>query len=174
MQRRAEIALSLFVLGMALPLAAQDVPNTGPNQFEIGGFGGFSYGVDHSRGLQQAPTAGAAEDQRRKDKRWPHFPPGCSRRAGGKRPWTFRWPTGDLWSSGGPAEEKARNTAFPNAAMLSQTIIIFHGGVMPNWPRPPVQERSVGTSEDPTSWEANSALRRADYACRFQRHRQEF
>jgi len=81
MQRRAEIALSLFVLGMALPLAAQDVPNTGPNQFEIGGFGGFSYGVDHSRGLQQAPTAGAAEDQRRKDKRWPHFPPGCSRRA---------------------------------------------------------------------------------------------
>jgi hypothetical protein len=51
-------------------------------------------------GLQLAPdshaTAGAAEDQRRKDKRWPHFPPGCSRRAGGKRPWTFRWPTGDL------------------------------------------------------------------------------
>ena len=52
----------------------------------------------------------------------------------------------DRWSSGGPAEEKARNTAFPNAAMFSQTIIIFHGGVMPNWPRPPVQERGVGTS----------------------------
>ncbi|MGA3076502.1 MAG: hypothetical protein ABSG56_22775 [Bryobacteraceae bacterium] len=51
MQRRAGIALSLFVLGMALPLAAQDVPNTGPNQFEIGGFGGFSYGVDHSRAM---------------------------------------------------------------------------------------------------------------------------
>jgi hypothetical protein len=50
------------------------------------------------------------------------------------------------WSSGGPAEEKARNTAFPNAALFSQTMIIFHGGVMPNWPRPPVQERSVGTS----------------------------
>src|ERR1035438_5523988 len=29
------------------------------------------------------------------------------------------------------------------------------------------------SSEDSTSWEANSALRRADYACRFQRHRQE-
>jgi len=68
--------------------------------------------------------------------------------------------SGDLWSSGGPAEEKARNTAFPNAAMLSQTIIIFHGGVMPNWPRPPVQERSVGTSEDPTSWERSECLDR--------------
>src|ERR1022692_2353604 len=45
---------------------------------------------------------------------------------------------------------KARNTAFPNAAMFSQTIIIAHSGVMPNWPRPPVQERSVGTSGDPT------------------------
>ena len=68
---------------------------------------------------------------------------------------------------------KARNTAFPNAALFSQTMIIFHGGVMPNWPRPPVQERSFGTSEDSTSWEASSALRLADYACRFQRHRQE-
>src|ERR1019366_9836822 len=48
---------------------------------------------------------------------------------------------------------KARNTAFPNAAMFSQTIIIAHSGVMPNWPRPPVQERSVGTSEESTSWE---------------------
>src|ERR1035438_2014130 len=45
---------------------------------------------------------------------------------------------------------KARNTAFPNAAMFSQTIIIAHSSVMPNWPRPPVQERSVGTSGDPT------------------------
>src|ERR1022692_4916598 len=79
----------------------------------------------------------------------------------------------DRWSSGGPAEEKARNTAFPNAAMFSQTIAIFHGDVMPNWPRPPVQERSVGTSEDSTSWRANSALRLADYACRFQRHRHD-
>jgi hypothetical protein len=58
----------------------------------------------------------------------------------------------DRWSNGGPAEEKARNTAFPNAAMFSQTIAIFHGDVMPNWPRPPVQERSVGTSEDSMSW----------------------
>ena len=33
------------------------------------------------------------------------------------------------WSSGGPAEEKARNTAFPNAAMFSQTTIVFHGSV---------------------------------------------
>src|ERR1035438_3896012 len=45
---------------------------------------------------------------------------------------------------------KARNTAFPNAAMFSQTIIIAYGSVMPNWPRPPVQERSVGPSGDPT------------------------
>src|ERR1035438_2983060 len=35
---------------------------------------------------------------------------------------------------------KARNTAFPNAAMFSQTIIIAHSSVMPNWPRPPLQE----------------------------------
>ena len=34
--------------------------------------------------------------------------------------------------------------------MFSQTIIIAYGGVMPNWPRQPVQERSVGTSGDPT------------------------
>src|ERR1035438_4591876 len=37
---------------------------------------------------------------------------------------------------------KARNTAFPNAAMFAQTTIVAYGCVMPNWSRPPVQERS--------------------------------
>src|ERR1039458_7348456 len=37
---------------------------------------------------------------------------------------------------------KARNTAFPNAAMFSQTTIVAYGCGMPNWSRPPVQERS--------------------------------
>jgi len=51
-------------------------------------------------------------------------------------------------------EERHGNGAFPNAAMFSQTLIIAYGGVMPNWPRP--------------SGEANSALCRSDYTCRFQ------
>ena|ERR1017187_7542655 len=59
---------------------------------------------------------------------------------------SLRRPLEQRRTSGG----KARNTAFPNAAMFSQTIIIAHSSVMPNWPRPPVQERSVGTSGDPT------------------------
>ena len=80
-------------------------------------------------------------------------------------------------ATAGAAEDQRRKRhgipPFQMRQCFLKTIIIFHGDVMPNWPRPPVQERSVGTSEDPTSWEANSALRLADYACRFQRHRHE-
>jgi hypothetical protein len=49
MQKRTVFALGLLALGTGLPAVAQDVPILRQNQVELGGFAGFSYGVDHSR-----------------------------------------------------------------------------------------------------------------------------
>lgn len=49
MQWRAVVLKSILTLGIAFPVAAQNVAILRPNQFEVGGFAGFSYGVDQSR-----------------------------------------------------------------------------------------------------------------------------
>lgn len=51
MRRRAEFKLGLLMFAIVLPAAAADAPPLRQNQFEVGGFGGFSYGVDHSRAM---------------------------------------------------------------------------------------------------------------------------
>src|ERR1017187_9624497 len=52
-------------------------------------------------------------------------------------------------------------------------MIIFHGGCNPYCPRPASPGKKCWHVIRFNELEANSALRRADYACRFQRHRQE-
>jgi hypothetical protein len=49
MQKKAIFALGLLALGIGSQAFAQDVAILRQNQVELGGFAGFSYGVDHSR-----------------------------------------------------------------------------------------------------------------------------
>jgi hypothetical protein len=49
MQTKAAMAVGVLVLGISVRAVAQDVPIIRPNQVEVGGVAGFSYGVDHSR-----------------------------------------------------------------------------------------------------------------------------
>ncbi|MGD0364440.1 MAG: hypothetical protein ABSC93_26480 [Bryobacteraceae bacterium] len=51
MRKRVGVVVTFSMLAMVLPAVAQDVAILRPNQFEVGGFAGFSYGVDHSRAM---------------------------------------------------------------------------------------------------------------------------
>jgi hypothetical protein len=49
MQKRAVCVLVLLAMGAVCPAFAEDAAILRQNEFELGLFGGFSYGVDHSR-----------------------------------------------------------------------------------------------------------------------------
>jgi hypothetical protein len=49
MEKRAVYVLGLLAMGVVCPAFAEDAAILRQNEFELGLFGGFSYGVDHSR-----------------------------------------------------------------------------------------------------------------------------